>query len=136
VQLRTTCFGLVRAATIIEETSQPFAIDRVCWDSGRVATGAGRRLMPRVRRRILFSGRVQGVGFRATCHTLARGFDVAGHVRNLPDGRVELVVEGERSEIDAFVTAIQREMSRYIATMTTDDEPPGDDSLIGFSIRY
>lgn len=92
--------------------------------------------MPRVRRRILFSGRVQGVGFRATCQSLARGFDIAGFVRNLPEGRVELVAEGEGSEIDAFLTTIQREMSRYIANMTTNPEPPGDESLIGFSIRH
>ena len=58
--------------------------------------------MPRVRRRVHFSGRVQGVGFRFTCQSLARGFDVAGHVRNLADGRVELVAEGESSELDAF----------------------------------
>lgn len=92
--------------------------------------------MPRVRRRISFSGRVQGVGFRATCQSLARGFEVAGYVRNLPDGRVELVAEGEGSEIDAFLTTIQREMARYIANMTTIPEPPGDDPLIGFSVRY
>ena len=49
--------------------------------------------MPRERRHVWFSGRVQGVGFRYTCQTLARGFDVAGLVRNLADGRVELVVE-------------------------------------------
>jgi acylphosphatase len=92
--------------------------------------------MPRVRRRILFSGRVQGVGFRATCQSLARGFDIAGFVRNLPEGRVELVAEGEGSEIDAFLTTIQREMPRYIANMTTNPEPLGDESLIGFSIRH
>jgi acylphosphatase len=92
--------------------------------------------MPRARRRIFFSGRVQGVGFRATCQWLARNIEVAGYVRNLPDGRVELFVEGEGSEIDTFLTTIQREMSRYIANMTTNPEPPGDDSLIGFSIYY
>jgi len=92
--------------------------------------------MPRVRRRIFFSGRVQGVGFRVTCQSLARSIEVAGYVRNLADGRVELLVEGEGSEIDTFLTTIQREMARYIANMTTYAEPPGDDSLIGFSIQY
>ena len=92
--------------------------------------------MPRIRRRIFFSGRVQGVGFRATCQSLARGFEIAGYVRNHPDGSVELVAEGEGSEIDAFLTTIQREMCRYIASMTTDHELPGDDPLIGFSIRH
>ena len=92
--------------------------------------------MPRVRRRIFFSGRVQGVGFRATCQSLARSIKVVGYVRNLPDGRVELLVEGETGEIDTLLTTIQREMARYIANATAIPEPPGDDSLMGFSIHY
>jgi acylphosphatase len=59
-----------------------------------------------------------------------------GYVRNLPDGRVELLVEGETGEIDTLLTTIQREMPRYIANTTAIPEPPGDDSLMGFSIRY
>ena len=51
---------------------------------------------------VLFSGRVQGVGFRYTAKTVATGFELTGTVRNLPDGRVELVAEGLRSELDAF----------------------------------
>jgi acylphosphatase len=92
--------------------------------------------MPRVRRRIFFSGRVQGVGFRATCQSLARSIEVVGYVRNLPDGRVELLVEGETGEIDTLLTTIQREMARYIANTTAIPEPPGNDSLMGFSIHY
>lgn len=55
---------------------------------------------------ILYSGQVQGVGFRYTARTVAQGFEVVGLVRNLLDGRVELVVEGEREELDAFRQAI------------------------------
>jgi acylphosphatase len=51
---------------------------------------------------IHYSGRVQGVGFRYTVKTVATGFDVAGCVRNLPDGRVELIAEGDRAELEAF----------------------------------
>jgi acylphosphatase len=51
---------------------------------------------------ILYSGRVQGVGFRYTVKTVATGFDVTGTVRNLPDGRVELNAEGDRTELEAF----------------------------------
>ena len=51
---------------------------------------------------VFYSGRVQGVGFRYTTKTVAAGFDVTGVIRNLPDGRVELVAEGLRPELEAF----------------------------------
>ena len=53
-----------------------------------------------------YSGRVQGVGFRYTAKTVATGFEITGTVRNLPDGRVELVAEGSREELDAFRAAL------------------------------
>jgi len=55
---------------------------------------------------VLYSGRVQGVGFRYTTKTVATGFDVTGTVRNLPDGRVELVAEGMQEELEAFRSAL------------------------------
>jgi len=55
---------------------------------------------------IFYSGHVQGVGFRYTVKTVAAGFEVVGSVRNLADGRVELVAEGLREELDAFREAI------------------------------
>ena len=91
--------------------------------------------MPRERRRVWFSGRVQGVGFRFTCRTLARGFDVAGWVRNLPDGRVELVAEADPTELDAFLAAIQGEMSPFIRDVVVERETLGGPPLAGFSIR-
>ncbi|MFN3407943.1 MAG: acylphosphatase [Limisphaerales bacterium] len=57
--------------------------------------------------RIFYAGRVQGVGFRYTAKTVAMGFEVTGTVRNLPDGRVELVAEGDRAELEAFAAAIR-----------------------------
>ena len=92
--------------------------------------------MPRVRRRVHFSGRVQGVGFRFTCQSLARGHGVAGFVRNLPDGRVELVAEGEPIELESFLAAIQLEMGSYIREIDVNTESPGSEPLIGFSIRH
>ena len=51
---------------------------------------------------IWYSGRVQGVGFRVTVCRTATGYEVTGTVRNLPDGRVHLVAEGSRDELEAF----------------------------------
>jgi len=56
---------------------------------------------------IVYSGCVQGVGFRYTAKTVATGFEVTGIVRNLPDGRVELITEGARGELEAFRDAIR-----------------------------
>jgi acylphosphatase len=56
---------------------------------------------------VLYSGRVQGVGFRYTVRTLAAGYEVTGAVRNLADGRVELTVEGTKTELEAFRVAIR-----------------------------
>ena len=55
---------------------------------------------------VFFSGRVQGVGFRYTTKTVATGFEITGIVKNLPDGRVELVAEGSHAELDAFRAAL------------------------------
>lgn len=60
----------------------------------------------RSRLTVLYSGRVQGVGFRYTAKTVATGFELTGCIRNLPDGRVELTAEGSRSELEIFRTAI------------------------------
>jgi acylphosphatase len=65
---------------------------------------------------VFYSGRVHGVGFRATVRHVACGFDVTGLVRNLPDGRVELIAEGAKAELDAFLAAIREsELSGFIA---------------------
>jgi acylphosphatase len=64
-------------------------------------------VMDRRRLQVFYSGRVQGVGFRYTAKTVAAGFEITGTVRNLPDGRVELVAEGARKELEAFREAIR-----------------------------
>ena len=56
---------------------------------------------------IFYSGHVQGVGFRYTAKTAAAGFEISGIVRNLSDGRVELIAEGARAELEAFRAAIR-----------------------------
>ncbi len=78
-------------------------------------TSAWRGQMSRQRLHILYTGRVQGVGFRYTTKTVACGFDVTGEVRNLSDGRVELVAEGARPELEEFQKAIQdSEVGRFV----------------------
>lgn len=63
--------------------------------------------MNRRRMQIFYSGNVQGVGFRYSVKSTATGFEVTGAVRNLPDGRVELVAEGTADELTAFRQAIR-----------------------------
>lgn len=63
--------------------------------------------MKRCRMTIWYSGRVQGVGFRLTAYRAAAGYEVTGMVRNLPDGRVELVAEGSHEELSAFQEGIR-----------------------------
>jgi acylphosphatase len=71
--------------------------------------------MTRQRMHISYSGQVQGVGFRYTVRSVAHGFEVTGVVRNLPDGRVEVVAEGERAELVEFGQAIREsELAHFI----------------------
>jgi acylphosphatase len=90
--------------------------------------------MNRSRLQIYYAGSVQGVGFRYTVKTLAGGFDVTGLVRNLPDGRVELVAEGVRDELAAFQQAIREsELGHFIRNEDVSwAEPQG--GLRGFEI--
>src|SRR5271163_4897405 len=66
------------------------------------------------RRECRFSGRVQGVGFRYTVKNLAMQYNVLGFVRNLPDGRVEIVMEGPDQEMDGLLEDVSRKMNCYI----------------------
>ena len=85
---------------------------------------------------IFFEGNVQGVGFRWSVKQVAKGFDVIGWVRNLPDGRVELQASGEENELRAFIAAIgQSELRAHIRKKTELilPEPP---AARGFEIRH
>lgn len=63
--------------------------------------------MNRCRMEILYSGRVQGVGFRYTAKSVATGFEITGTIRNLPDGQVELLAEGTQDELESFRKAVR-----------------------------
>jgi acylphosphatase len=60
-------------------------------------------------KKVIFEGRVQGVGFRYTVKDLSRGFEVCGWVKNLPDGSVELQVMGACDEVESFIKEIAEE---------------------------
>ena len=84
---------------------------------------------------VYYKGHVQGVGFRYTTHSIARGHQVTGYVQNLPDGRVELVAEGERSEMDAFLSDIRERFSNQIRDERRD-VGPATGEFSGFEIRH
>ena len=87
------------------------------------------------RRLVHFSGNVQGVGFRYTARRLAERFDVAGYVKNLPDGRVEIVVEGTPDQIDAFCGDISDRMGHYIRSTDRQNITPTE-QFSSFEIRF
>jgi acylphosphatase len=74
-------------------------------------------------RRVLYSGRVQGVGFRYTAHRIAQQHAVTGFVKNLRDGRVELVAEGTCQELDRLFKAIAAAMEGNIETADVQAVP-------------
>jgi len=98
--------------------------------------GTAGTIRPHVQRRTyLFSGHVQGVGFRYTAQHLAMNYPVGGYVRNLPDGRVEMVVEGEEKELDALASALARQMEGFIRdTKLSTGNAMGEFS--SFTIRH
>ena len=75
------------------------------------------------RKHIYYSGRVQGVGFRYTTAQTARRYEVTGFVRNLADGRVEVVVEGQHEEIETFLGDLTDKMGSTIIDTQTTNEP-------------
>jgi acylphosphatase len=85
-----------------------------------------------IARKIHYSGRVQGVGFRETARRIAAEHAVVGSVRNLDNGEVELVVEGAAEEVDRYLSALARRMAGYIEGQRAADEPVRH--LVGFII--
>lgn len=89
----------------------------------------------RIRRHVVYYGRVQGVCFRAMTHDLSRGCRVAGYVRNLRDGTVELEAEGEPAEVERFLASVERTFEHNIRDAdVTDIASTGDEQ--DFRIRY
>jgi acylphosphatase len=77
-------------------------------------------------KQVHYSGRVQGVGFRYTAQSVARGFPVTGYVRNLGNGQVEILAEGKEQDVAACLDAIAEKMSGYITgSQVVDTAPQG-----------
>jgi acylphosphatase len=89
----------------------------------------------RIRQLAYFQGRVQGVGFRMTTRRLASEFEVTGYVRNLPDGRVEVVAEGSAAEVDGFFARIRATMGQYVRHCDIH-RLPATGEFGGFTIEY
>jgi acylphosphatase len=85
---------------------------------------------------VLYEGNVQGVGFRYSVRQIAKGFDLTGSVRNLRDGRVELLAVGEADEVRAFLEAIGA--SELHAHIRKRSEAPlaNPPAFRGFEIRH
>lgn len=86
-----------------------------------------------MRTRVSFQGRVQGVGFRATAHSIARRFPVTGWVRNEPDGSVLLEVQGDEPQARAFIDELRRTMGAYVRSVDAATIPD-DAGEAGFVI--
>ncbi len=90
----------------------------------------------RKRAHVFYRGRVQGVGFRFSVCEVACGFEVTGFVRNLPDGRVEMLCEGEEAEVTGFLEAIhQSQLGNYIRGEDLSWHPATAE-FTGFDIRH
>ena len=87
-----------------------------------------------IRRHLIVHGRVQGVAYRASAAAAARRIGVAGWVRNLRDGTVEGVVEGDPESVARFVEWCQSgpPLARVDRLVTREEEPRGE---VGFEIR-
>lgn len=86
-------------------------------------------------REVHFEGHVQGVGFRYTARAIAARYDVTGFVRNLYDGRVQLVVEGAADELDGFLAELGRAMEGYVRRAGVQ-KTPATGEFQDFEIRF
>jgi acylphosphatase len=87
------------------------------------------------RRVIHFDGRVQGVGFRYTTQNIAMRYNVFGYVRNLDDGRVELLLEGDDREMDGVIQSLRQKMNGYIRHVDSETYPATGE-FESFGIRH
>jgi len=80
--------------------------------------------MTRTAKRIIFVGRVQGVGFRFTAHNIANRYGLTGWVRNILDGSVEMLAQGPSDDIDDCLRDINDTFADYIRETKIEQIPP------------
>jgi acylphosphatase len=91
--------------------------------------------MDLIAKHIVFSGRVQGVGFRFTALNIANRYGLTGYVRNLPDGEVEMVAQGTAEMIDTCVRDLQESFVGTISHIDIEDAT-SDPKLTDFRITF
>jgi|HubBroStandDraft_6_1064221.scaffolds.fasta_scaffold142924_2 acylphosphatase len=89
---------------------------------------------PHCCRRIIFEGRVQGVGFRYTTASAARAYRINGYVRNCPDGSVELVASGHRQQVEQLLESLVKNFAGHIERQSVE-ELDVSEPFDGFEIR-
>ena len=87
------------------------------------------------RKRAVYQGRVQGVGFRYTTISIARRFPVVGYVKNLRDGSVEVLASGRSEDVREFFEAVSSAFSKYVTGCSVDEDRSGE-NYVQFEIRY
>ena len=88
-----------------------------------------------VRTHVIFSGTVQGVGFRFTTQRFASTLRLTGWVKNLPDGQVELVCEGSREQVENLLYKLDKHFAKHI-THKDIDWLTARKSFTDFDITY
>ena len=91
--------------------------------------------MSQIAKRIIFIGRVHGVGFRFTAFNIANRHELSGYVRNSPDGTVEMLAQGPSEIIDDCIEDIKESFSNYIRE-TKVTEIPYDPKYKDFKITF
>ena len=99
-------------------------------------TGRSQQAAAMISLQVFYEGNVQGVGFRWSVRHVAKGFDVTGWVRNLPDDRVELQVTGEEDEVRAFLDHVAKGELHSLIRNQSENRLEKPIAARGFEIRY
>ncbi len=91
--------------------------------------------MNQTAKHIIFTGRVQGIGFRFTALDIANRYRLTGLVRNLPEGTVEMITQGPSDDIADCIRDIKEAFEGYIRETKTEEIPP-DPQYTNFKIAF